>query len=109
MAGRGHSDPGRKVEKLVAVNIGYNNASSALGNQRIRAGIGRRNILLIALKHALRVRPGQGGLDLGTDRSGHSFGRHGNFLRKAAASGYWPVVIESDLGCRSGSSVRAPG
>src|SRR5437899_7336146 len=71
MSRRIHGNAGIKIEELVAVDIGYEDPASALGYQRIRPGIGRRNVLLIALEHALGVRPGQGGLNLGTNRSSH--------------------------------------
>ena len=78
MAGRSHGDAGGKIEELVAVNVGNDDAASALGDQRIRAGVGRRNVFLIALEHALRVGPGQGGLDLGSDCGlGHGCCGHG--------------------------------
>ena len=69
VAGRSHGNAGGKIKKLVAIDIGHHDAAAALGHQRIRTRIGRRNIFLIALEHALGVRPGQGGLDLGTDVS----------------------------------------
>ena len=81
-----HGDAGREVKKLVAVHVGNDNPAAALGHQRIRAGVGRRDIFLIGFEHALGVGSGQGSLYLGTDCGGHGLGGHG-ILRKAVASG----------------------
>ena len=78
MASRSHSNAGGKIKKLVAVHVSDDDAASALGDHRVRTRVRRRNILLIALEHALGVGPGQGGLNLGTDRSGHSVSSHGS-------------------------------
>src|SRR5579864_9726397 len=85
MAGRGHGDTSRKIEELVAVDVGDDDAAAALGNHRVGAGIRRRNVFLISLEHALGIGPGQGGLNLGTDR-GHSSSH--DIPPWAAASGY---------------------
>jgi hypothetical protein len=63
MAGRSHGNAGGEIKKLVAVHIGNDDAAPALRHQRVGTGVGRRNILLVALEHALRVWSGQRGLD----------------------------------------------
>ena len=85
VAGRGHGDAGGEVVELVAVDVGDDDAASALGHERIGAGIGRRNILLVAREHALGIGPGQGGLDFGRlgrlffgISGGHGFRSHWN-------------------------------
>ena len=65
MAGRGHGDAGGKIEELVAIHIFDHNAASALGNQRIRARVGRRNIFFIACENALGIGAGKRRLELG--------------------------------------------
>ena len=50
MAGGGHGDAGGEVEELVAVHVFDAHAAAALGYQRIGAGVGRRNVTVIALQ-----------------------------------------------------------
>src|SRR5215469_4145359 len=96
MAGRGHGDAGREIKKLVAIDIGNDYAASALGDHRVRAGIGRRNVFFIARQHALGIGTGQGGLDLGTDRE--CFGGHGN----SPGNGSQPSVFLWSIGAAMG-------
>src|SRR5579864_7863022 len=64
MAGGSDSDAGRKIEKLVAIHIGDEDSASLLCDKRIRAGIRRRNVTLIAFQNTLGVRSRQCGLNL---------------------------------------------
>jgi hypothetical protein len=41
VAGRGHGDAGGEVIELVAIHVSDDNAASALGHERVGAGIGR--------------------------------------------------------------------
>jgi len=101
VTGGDDGDAGGEVIKVVAINVSDDDAASTLGHQWIGASVGGRNIFFIAGQHALGVGAGQSGLDLGSvssrrDGSGHSFCGHG-ILRKAVASGYWPVVSKDNL------------
>ena len=73
MAGRGHGNPSGEIEELIAIHIFDHNAAAALGNQRIRARVGRRNVFLIARENALGIRARERSLELG---AGQSFGGH---------------------------------
>ena len=92
VAGRGHRNAGGKIEKFVAVHIGDDDSTSALGHHGVRTRIGRRNIFLIALKHTFSVRSGQGSLDLGSGSCGHSLGSHWS-SSVARATGSRPIRI----------------
>ena len=120
MSGRSHGNARGKIKKLVAIHIGHNDAASALGHQRIRPRIRRRNIFLIALKHALGVGPRQGGLDLRSDCgqvfvSCHCCSGHNPEFSKANWSGYDSVCWlkhRNDSGFRthnSGSGIPSRG
>ena len=59
MAGRSHGDAGREIEELIAVHVGDDDAATAFGHERIGAGVGRGNILIVAFENALGVGTGQ--------------------------------------------------
>ena len=69
MSGRGHGDAGGEIEEFVAVHIGDHDAAALLGHQRVGAGVGRRNVFLVARENALGIGAGQGGLDFGSCKS----------------------------------------
>ena len=64
VAGGGHGDAGGEIEKLVAVDVFDHDAAAALGDQRIRAGVGRRNDTLVVFENALGVGAGKLGANL---------------------------------------------
>src|SRR5258708_18282450 len=74
MAGRGHGDASGKIEEFIAIHIFDHNAAAALGHQRVRARVGRRNVLLIARENPLGVRARNRSLELGASQS---LGSHG--------------------------------
>ena len=55
MAGGHHGDPGGEIQKTVAVGVFDDGAFAPLRNQRIGAGVGRRDNLLIPLDDGFRV------------------------------------------------------
>jgi hypothetical protein len=90
VAGGGHGDSGGEIEEFVAVNIGDNDAAAALGDQRVGAGVGRRDQFVVGIENALGIGAGQGGADLwsgdGAGFAGQCASSHG-ILRNAVASG----------------------
>ena len=63
VAGGSHGNAGGEIEELVAIHVGDDNAAALLGHQRIGAGVGRRNIFVVAFENALGVGAGQGSLE----------------------------------------------
>src|SRR6202158_2355252 len=96
MAGRSHGDASGKIEEFVAIHIFDHNAAAALGNQRIRARVGRRNILCIARENALGIRARERSLELGAD--GQSLGGHGVLQNQFSVPGsQFSVVTRPEL------------
>src|SRR5579884_2877821 len=87
MAGGGDGNSGSEVEELVAVHILDDAAPAALGNQRIGAGVRRRDVAFVALQYAPGIGAGQGGDNLrsGSVSSGDSVCGHGLLLWMAGA------------------------
>ncbi len=79
VSGGGHGDAGGEVQKLVAIDVFDDHAASAFHDQRIGAGVRRRNILLIPIKNLLRIGAGQFGADFRTGGR-HCLSSHGNPL-----------------------------
>jgi hypothetical protein len=103
-----HGDAGGEIEELIAVDVGDDDAASALGHQRIRTGVGRRNIFLIAGEDALGVGAGQGGLELGTEGlcfasggRGHGLGGHEvlRMSRGLLVVVRWPITLRMGAQC----------
>ena len=91
MSGRSHGDTGGKVEELIAIHVFDHNAAAALGNHRIRARVGRRNIFVVARQNALGIGAGDGSLELGAGNQ--SLGGHEILLVVLGSqilSGDWP-------------------
>ena len=106
VAGGGHGDAGGEIEELIAVDVGDDDAASALGHQRIRTGVGRRNIFLIAGEDALGVGAGQRGLELGTEGlcfasggRGHGLGGHEVLRNSRGVVRGWSLVSHTEDGC----------
>src|ERR1035441_978302 len=75
MTGRGHSNPSGKIEEFIAIHVFDHNPAPALGNHRIRARVGRRNVFLIARENVPSIRARNRSNELGSD--GQSLGGHG--------------------------------
>src|SRR5436190_8224013 len=76
MSRRGDSYAGGKIEELVSVHVGDNNSAALLRNQRVRARVRRRDVLIITFENLLGFGPGERGFDLGT--GSERLGRHGD-------------------------------
>src|ERR1700686_354157 len=108
MAGRGHGNPSGKIEEFIAIHIFDHNAAAALGNQRIRARVGRRNVFLIARENALRIRARERSLELGAD--GQSLGGHGVLQNQFSVPGsQWGRISSSVQGEAAWAKLRAKG
>jgi hypothetical protein len=66
VAGGGHGDARRKVEKLVAVHVFHADAAAALGHQRIRARVAGRDQPVVGLDGGLGLGSGQRTNELGS-------------------------------------------
>ena len=65
VSGGGDGDSGGEVEELIAVHVLDHDAASALGDQWIGAGVGRRNDFGVCFENALGIRAGQSCANLG--------------------------------------------
>jgi len=65
VAGGNDGDAGGEVEENVAVSVFDHGAASAAGDERIRAGIRRRDVAVVQRDDALGFRPGKRSLELG--------------------------------------------
>jgi hypothetical protein len=63
VSGGSHGDAGREIKKFVAVDVSYNYAPALFRYEWIGAGIGRRNVAVVAFENALGDRAGQSSLD----------------------------------------------
>src|SRR5581483_3149835 len=67
VAGGDHGDAGGEVEEFVAVHVLDDAAAAGFRDQRIRAGVGGRDVLLVAYQDAAGVGSEQFGADARTD------------------------------------------
>ena len=100
VAGGGDGDAGGEIEELVAVDVGDDDAASALGDQRVGAGVGRRNVLASSSRTRRALGPGRAVTILGPlmgpgvfffrdGGRGHGFGGHGNPPKNSR----WSLVV----------------
>src|SRR5579872_1862419 len=71
MPGGDHGNSRGEIQKLIAVNILHSHSAAARGHQRIRTGVGGRDVFCIARKNFLRFRTGELGQDFWTCRIHH--------------------------------------
>src|SRR5580704_14462398 len=83
MASGGDGDSSVEIEEAVPIDILNDCTFTSRGNQRITAGIGRRQHLLVALDQRRGAGAGQLGQKMGKVQPDHFF-KHGSFLFSTA-------------------------